>query len=100
MEDLHIDPITQLEAYCNLLDSKSVNSVDVKRMNEYLTQFMTYGNYESLKLILSTSESAKAKFYAANSLFNIMTSNYLTIEITDREGLYDFLLNFIVNIFI
>ncbi len=90
--------VMKIEEYCNMLDNKSALTEEIHNMNKILTEFANFENYEYLKMLLYHSSSAKAKFYAANSLLSILTQNYLTISLEDKEQMYISLLTYIVNL--
>ena len=90
--------LTKIESLCNLLDSKSCKLEDIQNMNKILTEFMIFENFKILKPLLYNSSSLKAKFYAANSLINIMTQNYLSIEISDKIEIYDYIFDYLVRL--
>jgi hypothetical protein len=91
--------ISKIESVCCLLDSKSCNLDEIQKMNKLLTDFMSLENFKFLKLILFNSNSLQAKFYAANSLINITTEYYLTVEISEKIEIYEFIFNYLVKIY-
>lgn len=95
-EDIQI--VMKIEQYCNMLDNKSVQPDDIQNMNRVLSDFSTFQNFHYLKMLLYQSSSQKAKFYAANSLINLVTQNYLTVTLEDKEGIYTSVLDYIVKI--
>jgi hypothetical protein len=93
-----IQIVMKIEEYCNMLDNKSAKAEEIQNMNRILTEFSSFQNFPYLKMLLYQSSSQKAKFYAANSLINIVTQNYLTITLEDKEEMYTSVLEYIVKI--
>jgi hypothetical protein len=97
-EDIQI--VMKIEEYCNMLDNKSIQAEEIQNMNRVLSEFSNFQNFPYLKMLLYQSSSQKAKFYAANSLINLVTQNYITVTLEDKEEIYTSVLEYIVKILI
>lgn len=91
--------IAKIEELCNMLDNKSIRSEDIKNFNLILTDFASIKNFSSLKFLLYSTQSPKAKFYASSSLQNLITQNFLSVEINDKIEMYEYLLNYMVIVY-
>ena len=87
--------VHKIEECCNNL-YKATNNQTVQEINAILSNFISFKNYDLLKVLLYQSTSKHAKFYAANALTNIITENYLSVGIEDKIEIYENLIAFIV----
>ncbi len=92
--------ISKIESFCLLLDNKTSNLDEIQKMNKILTEFKTLENYKLLKILLFNSKSLQAKFYAANSLISVTTENYLSVEISEKIEIYEFIFNYLVKYYL
>ena len=88
--------IAKIEECCNMLDNKSISSEDIKNCNLILTNFASLRNFNTLKLLLYNTNSPKAKFHALSSIQNLITQNFLSVELSYKIEIYEYLLNYMV----
>jgi hypothetical protein len=93
----HTDIASRIEECVNNLYT-ATNNEDIKVINETLSNFISIDNFQYLKMLMYKSSFSNVKFYAANALTNLITENYLTIELSEKIEMYDNLLSYIVNI--
>jgi hypothetical protein len=93
-----MEHLSVLEEFCEKLNSGR-NSLEIKEANDFLTSFVTLANFQTLKILLYKSNLSSAKFYAANSLTQLITQNYLTVDLDQRREIYDSILMYIVSNF-
>jgi hypothetical protein len=89
--------IAKIEECCNMLDNKSIRPEDINSCNLILTNFASLRNFNTLKFLLYKTNSHKAKFYALGSIQNLITQNFLSIELSDKIEIYEYLLNYLVS---
>lgn len=89
--------LKQLENYSNRIATKQT-SEDINLVNKFLTDNIKLQNYEILSYLLINSSFPNSRFYAANSLIQIITSNYLTITYETVLYLQNYTLDFLVYI--
>jgi hypothetical protein len=89
----------QLEEYC-IQFYKTTDQAERKLLNIALTDFIKLENYEIIKTVLGESTNHHARFYAANSLVQIFTQNYLTIDANEAYSIYADLINYLVNYYL
>ena len=94
MDDSNL--ILEIEECCDNL-YKATNNQTIQEINQILSNFISLKNFDKLKVLLYQSSSKNAKFYAANALTNLITENYLSVEISVKLEMYENIMNFIVK---
>jgi hypothetical protein len=88
--------VKQLEEFSNKFATK-VSTHEVNMIDRFLTENIKLQNFEIFNYLLSNSSYQSSRFYAANSLLQLLTQNYLTIPCEVVIQLHNYLLEFIVS---
>ena len=77
---------------------KPIVGCDIKEINNLLIKIVENpGKIGLLKFLLYHSSSTYTKTFAANGLFQLFTMNFLTVDLTTKCEIYEFLIDFIVK---
>ena len=87
----------QVEILVESMCKPSSNN-NFKEINTLLTKFFEdFEKINLMKFLLYYSNSLYTKMYSSNAIFNLITKHFLSVELTFKLEIYEFLINFIVK---